>query len=114
MEIGSEGLPHLVWQLFSISFHCDSAGKVVFSTVKQRDENSPEGLQCHVVIGLSSSMELNASGLSAVGARSPVLPFPTVAHFCYHLLLIGCTLLFLICRLTSGHFVPSIQAEAGP
>lgn len=114
MEIGSEGLPHLVWQLFSISFRCDSAGKVVFSTVKQRDENSPEGLQCRVVIGLSSSMELNASGPSAVGVRPPVLPFPTIARFCDHLLLTGCPLPLLTCTPTSEQFASSIQAQASP
>lgn len=52
-----------------------------FLTVKQREENNPEGLGCHcLVIGSSSSVSLNTSGLSAVGVRFPMSPFPTLAH----------------------------------
>lgn len=42
MDIGSEGLPHQMWQLFSISFQCDSAGEVVCSNSKaKRCKQSP-------------------------------------------------------------------------
>lgn len=52
-----------------------------FLTVKQRDENDPEGLGCHcLVIGSSSSMSLHTSGPSAAGARFPRSPFPTLAR----------------------------------